>query len=113
MLRQFKFYSEQRHIFSNLATQICPALELPSSIWYRLDELGNSDRIRPWRGITYVSQGINNYLCWCFLREINAVPQSNLPHPYEPFISFLEYGVEYMSSITILWIFILILFTFI
>jgi hypothetical protein len=85
-------HSDQQHIFGNLATQIRPDMELPSSIMQWLEKLGNSGRIQPWRGRTYVIQGIYNYLCWCFLREINAVPQSNLPHPYEPFISFLERG---------------------
>jgi hypothetical protein len=84
--------SDQKHIFGNLATQICPDIELPSFILQWLEELGNSDRIRPWRGRTYVIIGLHNYLCWCRLRELNAIPQNNLPHPYEPFISFLERG---------------------
>lgn len=84
--------SDQKHIFGNLATDIRPDLELPSSIMQWLEELRNSDRIRPWRGRTYVIQGIHNSLCWCRLRELNAIPESNLPHPYEPLINFLERG---------------------
>ncbi|MBN3887500.1 MAG: hypothetical protein HWQ44_32450 [Nostoc sp. JL34] len=37
--------SEQKHIFENLALQIRPDIELPSSLMQWLEELYNSDRI--------------------------------------------------------------------
>ncbi|MBD2167728.1 hypothetical protein H6G04_25395 [Calothrix membranacea FACHB-236] len=84
--------SEQRHIFQNLAIQIRPDIELPCFIMQWLQELKNSNRIRPWRGRSYVIQGLYNYLCWCRLKEMDAVPKNELPDPYEPLIKFLELG---------------------
>lgn len=84
--------SEQKHIFENLAIQIRPDIELPSPLRQWLEELHNSDRIHPPRGKTYVVQGVYNYLSWCRLRELDAVPRNGFPNPYEPFITFLELG---------------------
>lgn len=85
-------HSEQKHIFENLAVQIRPDIELPSPLLQWLEELDNSNRIQPMRGKSYVVLGVYNYLSWCRLRELDAVPRNGLPDPYEPFITFLELG---------------------
>ncbi|MEH2237409.1 hypothetical protein [Nostoc sp.] len=82
--------SGQKHIFENLAVQIRPDIELPSPLMQWLDELYNSKPYQ--RGRTYLVQGVGNYLFWCRLRELDAVPANGLPDPYEPFITFLECG---------------------
>ncbi|BAY98373.1 hypothetical protein NIES37_23230 [Tolypothrix tenuis PCC 7101] len=84
--------SEQRHIFQNLAIQIRPNIELPCFMVEWLEELKDSNRIQPWRGRSYVIQGLYNYLSWCYLKEIDAVPNNSLSDPYEPLIKFLELG---------------------
>jgi len=54
-------HSEQKHIFENLAVQICPEIELPSPLLQWLEELDNSNRIQ-------LSDRTSN-LYYCKLRD--------------------------------------------
>jgi len=82
----------QRHVFDNLARYIDPTIALPSHMEEWLIELLHSGRIRPWRGRHYVVRGLQAYLCWTQLRELERVPDVDLADPYEPLIQFFEGG---------------------